>query len=104
LFEGISKEEARRKYGIRGKSAVLIWCRKFGYLEPEFLKPQYSDKEMTPEERKQLAELKERNKALEKALEESQLRAEAYSTMIDIAERELKISIRKKHDTKQSKK
>ncbi len=42
------------------------------------------------------AKLKQRIKELEKALEYSELKATAYSTMIDVAEEELKISIRKK--------
>ena len=46
-------------------------------------------------------ELKERIKKLEKELEDANLRAEAYSTMIDIAEKQLKIKIRKKSNTKQ---
>lgn len=47
-------------------------------------------------------ELKERIKQLEKALLNSELRATAYETMIEIAEKELKINIRKKSNTKQS--
>ena len=49
-------------------------------------------------------DLQTKIKRLERELEDAQLRAEAYSKMIDIAERELKISIRKKSNTKQSKK
>ncbi|MBC9813065.1 hypothetical protein H9Y05_11355 [Crocinitomicaceae bacterium CZZ-1] len=47
-------------------------------------------------------ELKERINQLEKALLNSELRATAYETMIEIAEKELKINIRKKSNTKQS--
>jgi hypothetical protein len=49
-------------------------------------------------------ELKQRILELEKALEEANLNSEFYSTMIDIAEKEFKISIRKKLFTKQSNK
>lgn len=41
-------------------------------------------------------------KELEKALVNSELRATALDTMIEIAERDLKINIRKKSNTKQS--
>lgn len=37
---------------------------------------------------------------LKKALKAAELRAEAYSMMIDIAERQLKVAIRKKSGTK----
>jgi hypothetical protein len=45
-------------------------------------------------------ELEARIKQLERQLEDSQLKEEAYRRMIDIAEKELKISIRKKPNTK----
>lgn len=49
-------------------------------------------------------ELVKRLKLLNKQLEDEQIRSEGYSKMIDIAEEELQISIRKKSDAKQSKK
>ena len=44
-----------------------------------------------------------RIKELERQLEDEKIRAEGYSKMIDIAEGQLNISIRKKSTTKQSK-
>ena len=49
-------------------------------------------------------ELEKRIKELERQLEDEQIRSFGYSKMIDIAEDQLNISIRKKPDTKQSKK
>ena len=46
-------------------------------------------------------QLKRKIKELEKSLEMAELKAYAYSTMIDVAEEQLKISIRKKLNTKQ---
>jgi transposase len=46
--------------------------------------------------------MQEKIKELEKALVNSELRATAYETMIEIAEKELKINIRKKSNTKPS--
>jgi len=98
----ITKEGARRKYNLKGKSAILKWIRKFEKGAPLVIeKPFLSDmkqEELSPEE------LQKRIKELEKALEDATLKADAYSTMIDIAEKELKINIRKKSATKQSKK
>ncbi len=98
----ITKEGARRKYNLRGKSAILKWIRKFEkeaslVTEKPFLS-EMKQEELNPEE------LQKRIKELEKALEDATLKADAYSTMIDIAEKELKINIRKKSATKQSKK
>lgn len=95
----ISKEEARRRYGIKGNSAILKWMRKFGYasdVDSETIK--MKSKELPDD----LKELKCRVIELEKALEEAKLSSEFYSTMIDIAEKEFKIPIRKKSVTKQS--
>jgi ribosomal protein L29 len=49
-------------------------------------------------------ELEKKVKDLEKQLSYEKMKSEAFDTMINIAERELKISIRKKLNTKQSKK
>lgn len=46
-------------------------------------------------------ELEQKIKILEKELEHEKLRTRALTTMIDIAEKELKISIRKKSGAKQ---
>ncbi len=45
-------------------------------------------------------QLKKRIQELERQLKESELKAIAFSTMVDIAEKEFKIPIRKKYNTK----
>ncbi len=49
-------------------------------------------------------ELEKKVKDLEKQLSYEKMKSEVLDTMINIAEKELKISIRKKSNTKQSKK
>ena len=56
---------------------------------------------MTAEERINLKKLEARNKELEKQLELAQMRLTAVNTMIDIAEKEYKLEIRKKSGPKQ---
>ena len=56
---------------------------------------------MTAEEKQKLAALQERNKQLEKQLEDARLKNIALDLLIDIAEEKLKISIRKKPGAKQ---
>lgn len=56
---------------------------------------------MTSEELAQLKKLEARNKELEKQLQDAQFKNIALETIIDIAEKDLKISIRKKFNTKQ---
>jgi hypothetical protein len=49
-------------------------------------------------------QLKKRVEELEKQLKDAELKAIAFSTMVDIAEKEFNIPIRKKLNTKPSKK
>ena|SRR5687767_6596715 len=95
----LTKEQARIKYQLRGKSAVLSWMRKFGIWENWQL-PNFAS--MKKEQQADKSALQKRIKELERALEDAQLKAEFYNRMIDIAERDLKVSIRKKPFTKQS--
>lgn len=101
LKTGIPKDHLKEKYGIKGKSAILYWMRKFGYLQeekpPTFIQP-VKDKEQPQDPASMQAKIKE----LEKALEQAKLEKEAWRTMVEVAERELKIDLRKKSDTKQS--
>ena len=91
----LSKSEARRKYNIRGGGTINYWVAKFRLSANQ-----------DPVDYKKLSkeELIKKLKQMERALEDEQLRAEGYSKMIDIAEEQLKIEIRKKSDAKQSKK
>lgn len=96
---------------------LLRWMRKLGYDDsiktrrPNFagnrnkivmtkkkdnVKPDIEDFEKL--------QLKKRIEELEKQLKEAELKAIAFSTMVDIAEKEFKIPIRKKLNTKPSKK
>lgn len=93
----ISKEAARRKYGIGGKHSILRWIRKFEGSRPKSLL-------MSEKRKKTVEELQVEIELLKRQLEYEKLRSEAFDTMIDIAEEEFKISIRKKPGAKQSKK
>ena len=74
--------------------------RKFGYVnDVNNERIEYMSNEELPDNPE---ELKLRIKELEQALKRAELSSEAYSTMIDIAEKEFKIPIRKKYVTKQS--
>jgi len=91
----LSKAEARRKYDIRGHASVNEWIRKFDSNLKDnrrIMDYKKSDKEV----------LIKRIKELERQLEDEQIRSEGLSKMIDIAEEQLKITIRKKSTTKQS--
>jgi len=50
---------------------------------------------------KELKLLKQKNQKLEKALKWEELKSQIYETMVDIAEKEFDLPIRKKFGTKQ---
>lgn len=88
-----------RKYGIQSHGTVLNWIRKYGIFDRE-LQVKYS-MEKSPEQK--LMELKARvrllerqKESLEKQLKFQQDKAIMFDMMIDIAENELHIPIRKK--------
>ena len=92
LESGKSAQEISEKYHLNSKEVLYGWVKKF-------LEGKDSMKEKSMET--QLAELKAENKRLQDALEMAKLRAKAYETMIEVAESNLNISIRKKAGTKQ---
>ncbi len=102
LSTEVGREALQKKYHLPGNGYIHNWMRKFGLTKPdqEQLRIQST---MTKESGKtnKERELEARIKQLEKDLEHERLRAQALDTMITIAERDLKIPIRKKPGAKQ---
>ena len=96
----ISKDEARRRYGIKGKSTILNWMRKFDVSNNYQMKTKKKQSETI----KSREELEAENLRLRQELEIEQLRSRALNVMIDIAENKFNIPIRKKSGARQSKK
>lgn len=115
LTSGKTKEEIWRAYTGKTDHGVLLrWMRKFGYVEPDLDHPStvlpnldimttLKNQQHQPIPATQATALNQRIKELEKQLEQAQLRAVAYETMVELAEKELGIPIRKKYATKPSK-
>lgn len=94
----LSTCSACRKYGIQARSTVVSWLRKFGNFDWENQTPSYMPK--TPEQKilelEQQVKLLEKQKAyLEKQVETSDKKAIIFDMMIDLAEKEYNIAIRK---------
>ena len=108
LITGCTKMFLIRKYNIQFKSAIQTWMRILGYKDP------YSDQQrpkfgkitftsLTKRSKtnaKSKTELEKKVQELERQLEDEKLRSEAYARIIEKAEKELKIPIRKKPNTK----
>jgi transposase-like protein len=100
----ITKEEARRIYGIKSKSGVLDWMRKFAGLPSKMagIDPSPILKKMDVPSNEN-SKLKERIKQLEEELEITRLKGKAYQIMVEIAKQEYGIDLEKKPGAKQSK-
>jgi transposase len=94
----ISTYTAQRKYGIQARSTVVNWLRKYGNFDWENQTP--SNMPKTPEQR--IMELESKVKLLEKQKAQlenqnhiSDSKAIIFDMMIDLAEKEYNIDIRK---------
>ena len=105
LSTGCTKASLLRKYKIPFVSAIQHWMKVLGYKDHpkevemlKFMQPIFS----TLSDKKDLSitEMQQRIRELERQLQEEKLRSEAYARVIEKAESELKIPIRKKPNTK----
>lgn len=103
--DGVKLADLVRKYNLTSHSLIHDWLRKLGYLPGRNRRSQvvyiglenYSLVDKKQDKTKvELSEIA----ALKKELEDAKLLAEGYRRMIEIAETELKIPIRKKPNTK----
>lgn len=97
----ISKEEANRLYGIRSKSAILEWTRKYSGEKGFDKRGRKLKKEESEKSNQQLSAQSKRIIELEELLRIEKLKVSLSNTMIDIAEEEFGINIRKKSGAKQ---
>lgn len=111
-----SRQAIWKKYTNRDQEhgKIVAWMRKFGYnasisqtgyIHKSTIEPMSKNKIVKPvtgseNEDFDKRQLKRRIAELERQLKEAELKAIAFSTMIDFAEKELKIQIRKKFNTK----
>jgi transposase-like protein len=95
----LSYREITSKYDLPSHHLVKWWVRTFrkkAVIEVQTLPP------MKAEKKEDQKALNKRIAELEKRLADAELRALAYDTMIDVAEEQLGVEIRKKSGTKQS--
>jgi len=87
----ITREGARKLYGIRGGSVINGWIKKFGklHLLNKVVRIELKD------EVSKLKQLEKEKKALESALAQAQLKLIVYESMIEIAEEEYGVDLKK---------
>lgn len=89
-------KQAQKRYGIQGRSTVLVWLRKHGNLD--WSKPKLHVMS-SPRSKETPAQ---KIKRLEKELADERLRNKVLNTMIDISDKQYGTSIRKKYSPKHS--
>lgn len=96
----LTKSQAKLKYGIQGDSTVTKWLQKYGTFDWEHQTPKTMSK--TPEQR--ILELEAKVKLLEKQKARAEYLAERadkkviiFDMLVDMAEKEYDIQIRKNY-------
>lgn len=93
----LTYKQAQKKYGILGRSTVLVWLRKHGTLD--WRNPKLNYLIMS----KSLETPAQKIKRLEIELADEKLKNEILNKMIDISDKQFGTTIRKKLSPKQSK-
>lgn len=97
LFEGKDPKEIVEAYQLASVHTVQMWVSQYSGKIKEGL---ITLPVMTEQEKENILALKKRVKDLEKSLEQANLLIYGLNSMIDYAEKELEIPIRKKRGTK----
>ena len=112
LSTGYSKAQIWEKYTgqVEEHGQLLRWMRKLGYDSSiKTRRPNFDSqiRVMTTKNNSkdnfddfEILQLKKRIADLEKKLKDADMKAIAYATMVDVAEKEFNIPIRKKYNTK----
>lgn len=95
-----NKEEARRIYNIKSNCAILYWMRKFSGDNDYRTSGSPVSRKIELSHMKELTQKDKRIKELEESLKREQLRADLWQKMIEIAEEQLDLDIRKKYGAK----
>ena len=86
----LSKEGARHKYGIPGKTTVLSWCRKYGQGDYAYMPKKQNSKYTSIDDKdRRIAEL-------EAKLKEQQLAVDALEALVEVANEMYDTDLKKK--------
>jgi len=113
LTQGMGYRQLAKKYGV-SRTTINKWVmihQGIHNLPPTQKQVQYNNSSMnsskqknTNEQQQDLQDLQQKIAVLEKQLQWEKMRGDALDTMIDIAEKQLDITIRKKSGNQQSEK
>jgi transposase-like protein len=93
--------QAQRKYGIQGRSTVLVWLRKYGQQDWSPLAMKLLRRERTLPDMSTPLTPEQRIKQLEAELEQSRQQSLVYKTMLDVLAKEHGVALVKKPSPEQ---
>ena len=98
----LSKAEANRLYGIRSKSAILYWMRQYSGITNYRESSKILSSKEAMKNKQEIIALEEELQKLQDSLKRERNKSALYEKMLEIAEEEYGINIRKKYGAKQS--
>ncbi len=98
VYQNRNPKDLARQYGLPNVHMLINWVRNY---KKSLESGAVTLPAMGPKKRKDTPALQKRIKQLEKSLEKANVMIYGLNAMIDYAEKELKVPVRKKHGTKQ---
>ena len=92
----LTYKEAQRHYGIQGRSTVLVWLRKHGYMDWVKLSSSDLKESMMPKKPPLPLSPEQRIKALEVELADTKLKAQLFEAMLNVIQNEYGVKLPKK--------
>lgn len=86
----LTYQEAQQRYGIQGRSTVLVWLRKHGWLD-------WSRAEVQGMSSKEKETPAQQIRRLERELSDERLKNEILNEMVDVMDRDYGAGLRKKY-------
>jgi len=100
----MSYKEAQERYGIQGRSTVLVWLRKHGRQDWSQGASIRSQKDRFMSEPPSPPSPEQRIKELERQLAESSQKAQFFEAVVDVLKNDYGVTVVKKRSGKSSKK
>jgi transposase len=100
----LTYKQAQQRYGIQGRSTVLVWLRKHGRQRWVEVASSAGMSPVPTSEASQPPTPEQRIKALEVQLEEAQQKAQLFEAMLDVLKKEYGVRVVKKPLGKSSRK
>ena len=98
----LTYKQAQDKYGIQGRSTVLVWLRRHGRLDWSLGTPKFLKRGAMPTKSKTAQTPEQRIKELEQQLADTKLKADFFEAVVKVMEDDYGVRLSKKRKGKLS--